>query len=77
MFLLIGLALDYDIFLFSRIFELRKTGEVSTDEAIIEAVGRSGPVITRAGVIMILAFLGMIANDDAFLVRPRVFVSVD
>jgi RND superfamily putative drug exporter len=68
-FLLIGLALDYDIFLFSRIFELRKTGEVSTDEAIIEAVGRSGPVITRAGVIMILAFLGMIANDDAFLVR--------
>lgn len=65
-FLLIGLALDYDIFLFSRVYELRKT-KFNTIEAIVEAVQRTGPVISGAGVIMALAFLGMIFNSNKFL----------
>eukprot|EP00937_MAST-01D_sp_MAST-1D-sp2_P002676 g2676.t1 len=66
-FLLIGLALDYDIFLFSRVYELRRSGKYSDTEAISEAVAVSGPVISAAGVIMALAFAGMLANDDKFL----------
>ena len=65
-FLLIGLALDYDIFLFSRVYELRKSG-MSDRMAINKAVEVSGPVISAAGVIMALAFAGMLANDDKFL----------
>ena len=56
-FLLIGLALDYDIFLFSRVYELRRAGLCDVD-AINRAVAVSGPVISAAGVIMALAFSG-------------------
>jgi uncharacterized membrane protein YdfJ with MMPL/SSD domain len=65
-FLLIGLALDYDIFLFSRIYELRKF-RLNTVPAIIEAMRVTGPVITGAGIIMALAFLGMLFNTNKFL----------
>lgn len=66
-FLQIGLALDYDVFLFSRIYEIRKQARHTTSEAIVEAVGRTGPTISKAGVIMALAFVGMLANDNRFL----------
>lgn len=66
-FVLIGLALDYDIFLFSRVYELRATGRFTTQQAIVEAVGITGPVISGAGLIMALAFIGMLANDSHFL----------
>eukprot|EP00750_Incisomonas_marina_P018753 INCI3136.5.p3 GENE.INCI3136.5~~INCI3136.5.p3 ORF type:complete len:252 (+),score=42.27 INCI3136.5:989-1744(+) len=65
-FLLIGLALDYDIFLFSRVYELRKT-KLQTVPAIVEAVRVTGPVISGAGIIMALAFLGMLFNSNKFL----------
>ena len=72
-FVLIGLALDYDIFLFSRVYELRTKGSGAhgvtdlTRAAIIEAVEITGPVISGAGVICALAFLGMLVNTNAFL----------
>merc|ERR1711907_536585 len=72
-FVLIGLALDYDIFLFSRVYELRSKGSGSpgvqdlTRAAIIEAVEITGPVISGAGVICALAFLGMLVNTNTFL----------
>lgn len=62
-FMLIGFGLDYDIFLFSRIYATRKSGVFLDDrEAIVNAVAATGPVISTAGCIMALAFVGMIAQ---------------
>jgi len=67
-FMLIGFGLDYDIFLFSRIYSSRKSGQFSNDrDAIVHAVAATGPVITTAGVIMALAFVGMVAQHDTEL----------
>lgn len=68
-FMLIGFALDYDIFLFSRIYADRKSGRFTEDEpAIINAVAKTGPIITTAGVIMALAFSGMVVqSSNSFL----------
>jgi len=58
-------CLDYDIFLYSRIYADRKSGLFLEDEpAIINAVAKTGPVITTAGVIMALAFSGMILQSS-------------
>lgn len=65
-FLLSGLALDYDIFLYSRVFEFRKQGN-SNLLSIVKAVEITGPTISSAGVIMALAFLGMVAGSNKFL----------
>merc|ERR1719238_1053670 len=54
--LLIGLALDYDIFLFARVLELRQEG-YDNRSAVVLALARTGPVISAAGTIMALAFL--------------------
>jgi RND superfamily putative drug exporter len=40
---------------------------LSTEPAVVEAVRVTGPVITGAGVIMALAFLGMLFNTNKFL----------
>lgn len=67
-FMLIGFGLDYDIFLFSRIHSSRKTAEFLDDrEAIVRAVASTGPVITTAGLIMALAFVGMVVQNDTEL----------
>eukprot|EP00933_Yihiella_yeosuensis_P041122 TRINITY_DN35559_c0_g1_i1.p1 TRINITY_DN35559_c0_g1~~TRINITY_DN35559_c0_g1_i1.p1 ORF type:complete len:859 (-),score=151.27 TRINITY_DN35559_c0_g1_i1:116-2653(-) len=64
-FMLIGFGLDYDVFLFSRIYQARRNGEFIDDRsAIIDSVARTGPVITTAGCIMALAFTGMVAQHD-------------
>jgi len=64
-FMLIGFALDYDIFLFSRIYADRKGGVFKDDRAaIVNAVAATGPIITTAGVIMALAFSGMVAQHS-------------
>eukprot|EP00931_Biecheleriopsis_adriatica_P118084 TRINITY_DN93551_c0_g1_i1.p1 TRINITY_DN93551_c0_g1~~TRINITY_DN93551_c0_g1_i1.p1 ORF type:complete len:835 (+),score=189.98 TRINITY_DN93551_c0_g1_i1:44-2548(+) len=64
-FMLIGFGLDYDIFLFSRIYATRKSGQFKDDRAaIVNAVAVTGPVITTAGCIMALAFIGMVAQHD-------------
>jgi len=64
-FMLIGFALDYDIFLFSRIYADRKAGVFNNDvDAIVHAVAKTGPVITTAGCIMALAFTGMVAQHS-------------
>jgi uncharacterized membrane protein YdfJ with MMPL/SSD domain len=67
-FMLIGFGLDYDIFLFSRIYSTRKSGEFTDDRAaIVHAVAETGPVITTAGLIMALAFVGMVAQHETEL----------
>merc|ERR1711881_587108 len=67
-FLLVGLALDYDIFLFARVFELRFHGRAESDEdAIVEAVSATGSTISAAGLIMAFAFSGMLFNTNRYL----------
>jgi uncharacterized membrane protein YdfJ with MMPL/SSD domain len=49
--ILIGLALDYDIFLMSRVVEFRRLGW-SDRAAVCLAVEKTGTIITAAGLIM-------------------------
>eukprot|EP01105_Mastigella_eilhardi_P004748 TRINITY_DN1638_c0_g1_i16.p1 TRINITY_DN1638_c0_g1~~TRINITY_DN1638_c0_g1_i16.p1 ORF type:complete len:829 (-),score=200.10 TRINITY_DN1638_c0_g1_i16:1593-4055(-) len=60
--IIVGLGLDYDIFLFSRIMEYRKLG-YSAKAAIIKGVVRTGYIITFAGCIMAIAFGGLMSSS--------------
>ena len=46
-----------------RCYELHQEG-LSDEDAIVEAVNTTGPVISAAGVIMCLAFLGMLVQSE-------------
>eukprot|EP00455_Lapot_gusevi_P056139 TRINITY_DN9256_c0_g1_i1.p1 TRINITY_DN9256_c0_g1~~TRINITY_DN9256_c0_g1_i1.p1 ORF type:complete len:195 (+),score=70.24 TRINITY_DN9256_c0_g1_i1:287-871(+) len=64
---LIGLALDYDLFLFSRIAEFRSKGH-SDRHSIVLGVHETGGIITAAGIIMAIAFAGLLlANEIAMI----------
>ena len=60
--IMVGLSLDYDIFLFSRIREYRSRG-YSTKVATIYGVERTGYLITFCGLIMAVAFCGLFMSD--------------
>jgi uncharacterized membrane protein YdfJ with MMPL/SSD domain len=53
--LILGLGIDYNIFLLTRVREERLRGRSSSD-ATVEAVGRTGGIITAAAVILACAF---------------------
>ena len=64
--ILVGLGLDYDIFLLSRISEYRKMGY--TEKASIhKGVYRTGSIITAAGIIMTIAFSGLLLSTEMIL----------
>ncbi|MGH7633237.1 MAG: MMPL family transporter, partial [Gemmatimonadaceae bacterium] len=50
-----GLSMDYEIFLVARVAEARRAG-FSEPAALVEALARTGGVITSASAIMIVAF---------------------
>jgi len=54
-----GLAMDYEVFLLSRVKELHDAG-VSNDEAVRLGLQRSGRIITSAALIIIVVFMGFI-----------------
>merc|ERR1719359_2250720 len=54
---LMGLALDYDIFLFARVMEYRLKG-YDNRSAVVKGMCQTGPIISAAGTIMALAFMG-------------------
>lgn len=62
--LLLGLALDYDIFLYARIDEYMKYG-VNLRNAIVRGVFKTGNIITSAGIIMAFAFFGLLFSKVA------------
>lgn len=72
-FLLIGLALDYDLFLFSRVHELRKQQVLQTREAVNQAMGFTGPVISGAGVCMASVLCSMV-DSESILLNQMVFI---
>ena len=57
--ILVGLALDYDIFLISRVVEYRRKGW-SDRAAVCLAVEQTGAIITTAGLIMCVSFAGLL-----------------
>jgi len=61
--ILCGLALDYDIFLFARIYEYRTVAGLPTRKAIIYGVYNTGSIITAAGCIMAIAFCGLLFSQ--------------
>lgn len=59
--IMVGLALDYDVFLFSRVLEFRNKGFSDTD-SVVKAVEKTGSVITAAGLIMAVSFGGLLGS---------------
>lgn len=56
-----GLAMDYEVFLLSRIKELHDAG-MSNDDAVRLGLQRSGRIITSAAAIIIVVFAGFVAG---------------
>ena len=54
-----GLAMDYEVFLLSRVKELHDAGR-SNDEAVRLGLQRSGRIITSAALIIIVVFTGFV-----------------
>ncbi|KAJ4458751.1 putative MmpL efflux pump [Paratrimastix pyriformis] len=64
--IVVGLGLDYDIFLFSRVYEYRKRG-YGDRAALTKAIYKTGAIITAAGCIMALAFSGLMISQEMVL----------
>jgi len=73
--IIVGLGIDYDVFLFSRITEERERG-YSSDEAIRLGYYHTGGVITGAGVVMAIAFSGLMLSKQHILQQLGFFLSI-
>jgi uncharacterized membrane protein YdfJ with MMPL/SSD domain len=60
--LILGLGIDYNIFLLSRVREERLRGRTSS-EAAVQAVARTGGIITAAAVILAAAFAALTVGE--------------
>ena len=60
--LVLGLGIDYNIFVLTRVREETLAGR-SAGEASVEAVGRTGGIITAAAVILACAFAALIVGE--------------
>ncbi|MDJ0458644.1 MMPL family transporter [Arthrobacter sp. NQ7] len=61
---LFGLAMDYQVFLVSRIQEMHSKG-MNPKEAIVQGFTRSAPVLVAAGTIMAVVFAGFASSTMA------------
>ncbi|HSC74378.1 MAG TPA: MMPL family transporter [Gaiellaceae bacterium] len=59
---LFGLSMDYEVFLVSRIREVRDCGSPTTD-AIAHGLEQTGGVITAAAVVMVVSFAGFVVGS--------------
>jgi uncharacterized membrane protein YdfJ with MMPL/SSD domain len=64
--LLCALALDYDVFLMTRILEFKTQG-YSDEAAISKAVWKTGRIISFAGIIMFIAFGSLTLSNTTML----------
>ncbi|MGD0257147.1 MAG: MMPL family transporter [Thermoplasmata archaeon] len=60
--LILGLGIDYNIFVLSRVREERLRGR-SSSEAVVTAVGRTGGIITAAAIILASAFGALMVGE--------------
>jgi uncharacterized membrane protein YdfJ with MMPL/SSD domain len=59
--IIVGLCLDYDLFLLIRVADFRKSGGgMANRDAVVLGLSTTGPIITAAGVIMAVAFCGLL-----------------
>ena len=63
--IMIGLALDYDVFLISRIYEFRFLHSYQHDTSIVAGLDATGGIITAAGIIMAISFGSVLAISDS------------
>ena len=63
---LFGLSMDYEVFILSRIRE-EYDGARSTDDAVIEGIGRTGRLVTSAALILFLAFAALASGPGTDL----------
>ncbi|EGD75211.1 hypothetical protein PTSG_06862 [Salpingoeca rosetta] len=73
--ILVGLGLDYHIFLLSRVVEFRRLG-FDDEESVLLGLARTGRVITAAGVIMAIAFLGLLFSHEALVQQLAFFIVI-
>ena len=66
--IIIGLGLDYDIFTVERIKENVWKG-LDNKEAIAQGIDKTGRIITGAGIIMMIAFGGLMFSSSIILVQ--------
>jgi RND superfamily putative drug exporter len=71
---LVGLGIDYSIFLFGRIKE--EVAYHGVREGVHMAVAKTGAIITSAAIILAGTFAGMITGEIAFLAQMGFAVSV-
>jgi len=64
--ILVGLGLDYDIFLLTRILEYRDMG-YSEKASVMLGLCKTGGIITAAGIIMAIAFSGLLFSSQMLL----------
>ena len=63
---LYGLSMDYEVFILSRVREEYDAG-LSTDEAVVEGIGRTGRLVTSAALILFLAFAALASGPNTDL----------
>ena len=76
---MVGLALDYDVFLVTRVLEFRCSG-YQHQSSIVAGLDATGGIITMAGIIMAISFGSLLAspspalNQWAFLLTTAVLI---
>ena len=70
-----GLAMDYEVFLLSRIKELRDAG-ANNNEAVVAGLQRSGRIITSAALIIVIVFAGFVTGQLLVIKQLGVALSV-
>lgn len=70
-----GLAMDYEVFLLSRVKEFRDGG-MSNNEAVVAGLQHSGRIITSAGLIVVLVFAGFVAGQLIIIKETGVAMAV-
>lgn len=63
---LFGLSMDYEVFLVSRMRELRDQG-LSSTEAVAQGLAKTGRLVTSAALIMVVAFSGFVLGSSVDL----------
>ena len=64
--IIVGLGLDYEVFIISRILEFREEG-LTDNSAVLKGLYKRGGIITAAGVIMAVAFSGLLLSGELLL----------
>ena len=60
---LFGLSMDYEVFILARMRE-EYDATSSTDQTVVEAIGRTGRLVTSAALILFLGFVAMASAPD-------------